>query len=167
MKFTYFFFFFQKNNKDKLLVKSGGISWRHWKCDCRNLVLGGDKSLFEEWLVRQHGVLPFRLMQILTEDGCFWKYMIRREETPWCHHCVDRTYLATGLGLSHGTERECMGRLYLLLRSSIMLAKVEAELETQRQVFTSQVAAGVTLDVKKVYLTIWRVDPDQNITFLL
>ena len=48
--------------------------------------------LFEEWLERRHGVLTFRLTQVLTGHGCFGRFLfrIKREETPGCHHCVDR-----------------------------------------------------------------------------
>ncbi|CAH2104694.1 unnamed protein product [Euphydryas editha] len=43
-----------------------------------------------EWAVRQHGVLTFRLVQVLSGHGCFGKYLhvvARRETTPGCHHC--------------------------------------------------------------------------------
>ena len=48
--------------------------------------------LFEEWLERRHGVLTFRLTQVLTGHGSFGRFLCRigREETPGCHHCVDR-----------------------------------------------------------------------------
>ena len=39
---------------------------------------------------RPHGVLSFRLVQVLTGHGCFGKYLhkiVRRESTPSCHHC--------------------------------------------------------------------------------
>ena len=50
------------------------------------------RPLFEEWLERRHGVLSFRLTQVLTGHGCFGRYLclMRKEETPGCHHCVDR-----------------------------------------------------------------------------
>ncbi|XP_045763672.1 uncharacterized protein LOC123866261 [Maniola jurtina] len=46
----------------------------------------------EDWLGRQHGVLTFRLTQILTGHGCFGRYLHRigREQSPDCHHCEDR-----------------------------------------------------------------------------
>nr|AAO72078.1 reverse transcriptase/integrase [Lymantria dispar] len=43
-----------------------------------------------EWLERTHGVFSFRLVQVLTGHGCFGKYLhkiVRRESTPFCHHC--------------------------------------------------------------------------------
>nr|XP_034824784.1 uncharacterized protein LOC117982529 [Maniola hyperantus] len=42
------------------------------------------------WLKRQHGVLTYRLVQVLTGHGCFGKYLhqiARPEETPACHEC--------------------------------------------------------------------------------
>ena len=48
--------------------------------------------LFEEWLERRHGVLTFRLTQVLTGHGVFGRFLHRigREETPGCFHCEDR-----------------------------------------------------------------------------
>lgn len=41
------------------------------------------------WLQRRHGALGFRTTQVLTDHGCFGKYLCRigREPTPGCHHC--------------------------------------------------------------------------------
>lgn len=42
------------------------------------------------WVNRRHGVLTFRLSQVLTGHGCFGKYLhkiARREATPACHEC--------------------------------------------------------------------------------
>ncbi|XP_045455288.1 uncharacterized protein LOC123664966 [Melitaea cinxia] len=42
------------------------------------------------WVQRRHGVLTFRLTQVLTGHGCFGKYLhqiARREATPACHEC--------------------------------------------------------------------------------
>ncbi|CAH0698267.1 unnamed protein product [Spodoptera exigua] len=46
---------------------------------------------FEEWLERRHGVLTFRLTQVLTGHGSFGRFLFRiqREETPECRHCED------------------------------------------------------------------------------
>ena len=35
--------------------------------------------------------LTYRLTQVLTRHGCFGRFLhiIGREETLWCHHCVD------------------------------------------------------------------------------
>ncbi|XP_022817938.1 uncharacterized protein LOC111350552 [Spodoptera litura] len=43
----------------------------------------------EAWIDRGHGVLSFRLTQVLTGHGCFGKYLCRigREQTSACHHC--------------------------------------------------------------------------------
>lgn len=45
--------------------------------------------VLEEWLERPHGVLTYRLVQVMTGHGCFGSYLHRigREETPSCHHC--------------------------------------------------------------------------------
>ncbi|CAK1598932.1 unnamed protein product [Parnassius mnemosyne] len=50
------------------------------------------RPLFEEWLERRHGVLTFRLTQVLTGHGVFGRFLHRigREETPGCYHCEDR-----------------------------------------------------------------------------
>ena len=51
------------------------------------------RPLFEEWLERRHGVLTFRLTQVFTGHGCFGTFLFRiwRDDTPGCHHCVDRS----------------------------------------------------------------------------
>ena len=48
--------------------------------------------IFEKWLERCHCVLTFWLTQVLSGHGSFWKFLfrIRRDDTPGCHHCVDR-----------------------------------------------------------------------------
>lgn len=45
--------------------------------------------ILEQWLKRRHGVLSFRLTQILTGHGCFGGYLCRigREPNAACHHC--------------------------------------------------------------------------------
>jgi hypothetical protein len=48
------------------------------------------RSVLEKWVERRHGILSFRIVQILTGHGCFGHYLhkvARREETPQCHHC--------------------------------------------------------------------------------
>ncbi|XP_050562634.1 uncharacterized protein LOC126912767 [Spodoptera frugiperda] len=54
-------------------------------------VIAAVSPLFEEWLERRHGVLTYRLTQVLTGHGSFGRFLfrIRREETPGCRHCVD------------------------------------------------------------------------------
>jgi hypothetical protein len=48
--------------------------------------------LFEAWLERPHGVLTFRMTQVLTGHGKFGRFLhrIREEPTPGCRHCVAR-----------------------------------------------------------------------------
>ncbi|XP_050563744.1 uncharacterized protein LOC126913062 [Spodoptera frugiperda] len=55
-------------------------------------VIAAVSPLFEEWLERRHGVLTYRLTQVLTGHGSFGRFLflIGREETPGCHHCEDR-----------------------------------------------------------------------------
>uniref|UniRef100_A0A2H1VTZ2 SFRICE_019908 n=1 Tax=Spodoptera frugiperda TaxID=7108 RepID=A0A2H1VTZ2_SPOFR len=55
-------------------------------------VIAAVSSLFEEWLERRHGVLTYRLTQVLTGHESFGRFLflIWREETPGCHHCEDR-----------------------------------------------------------------------------
>ena len=50
------------------------------------------RPLFEEWLDRRHGVLTYRMTQVLTGHGSFGRYLclMGKEETPGCHHCEDR-----------------------------------------------------------------------------
>lgn len=47
------------------------------------------RPVIEDWLDRAHGVLTFRLVQVLSEHGSFGKYLcsIGREPTTECHHC--------------------------------------------------------------------------------
>ncbi|XP_045458544.1 uncharacterized protein LOC123668897 [Melitaea cinxia] len=42
------------------------------------------------WVKRRHGVLSFRLIQVLTGHGCFGEYLhqiVGREATAACHAC--------------------------------------------------------------------------------
>ena len=50
------------------------------------------RPLFEEWLERRHGVLTYRMTQVLTGHGSFGRYLwlMGKEETPGCCHCEDR-----------------------------------------------------------------------------
>ncbi|KAJ8724789.1 hypothetical protein PYW07_015747 [Mythimna separata] len=50
-----------------------------------------DKSRYEEWLERSHGVLSFGMTQVLTGHGKFGRFLHRpkEERTPGCRHCVD------------------------------------------------------------------------------
>ncbi|XP_072766504.1 uncharacterized protein [Anoplolepis gracilipes] len=45
--------------------------------------------ILDRWVGRKHGSLGYRLVQMLTEHGCFGEYLhrIRREESGRCHHC--------------------------------------------------------------------------------
>ena len=64
------------------------------------------RPLFGEWLEIRHGVLTYRLTQVLTGHGC-----IRRDDTPGCHY-------APGPDGSHGAGKPGgMGSRHLL-RSS-------------------------------------------------
>nr|XP_034827101.1 uncharacterized protein LOC117984586 [Maniola hyperantus] len=66
-----------------------------WKQDLETPAAGtwsveAIRPYLERWLKRQHGVLTYRLVQVLTGHGCFGKYLhqiARREETPACHEC--------------------------------------------------------------------------------
>uniref|UniRef100_A0A2H1W4U7 SFRICE_029163 n=1 Tax=Spodoptera frugiperda TaxID=7108 RepID=A0A2H1W4U7_SPOFR len=55
-------------------------------------VIAAVSPLIEEWLEKRHGVLIYRLTQVLTGHGSFSRFLflIGREETPGCHHCEDR-----------------------------------------------------------------------------
>ena len=50
------------------------------------------RPLFEQWLERHHGVLTFRLTQVLTGHGCFGRFLfgIWWDETLGRLHCVVR-----------------------------------------------------------------------------
>ena len=54
--------------------------------------LAAVRPLFEEWLERRHGVLTYRMTQVLTGHGSFGRYLwlMGKEETPGCCHCEDR-----------------------------------------------------------------------------
>ncbi|XP_063632519.1 uncharacterized protein LOC134803661 [Cydia splendana] len=43
----------------------------------------------ERWVERRQGTLAFHMVQILTDHGCFGKYLhhIGSEESPMCHEC--------------------------------------------------------------------------------
>ncbi|XP_049878275.1 uncharacterized protein LOC126375411 [Pectinophora gossypiella] len=48
------------------------------------------RPVLRQWLDRQHGVMTFRLTQILSGHGCFGRYLhvvAGREPTAECHHC--------------------------------------------------------------------------------
>ncbi|XP_039760429.1 uncharacterized protein LOC120634102 [Pararge aegeria] len=50
----------------------------------------GIRPHLERWLRRRHGPLTFHLVQVLTDHGCFGKYLnkiARREPTPGCWEC--------------------------------------------------------------------------------
>ena len=76
--------------------RSGAISWRYGKSNYRAQCWArhsrGSKPLFEEWLERSHGVLTYRLTQVLTGHGCFRRFLcqIRAVDSPGCHHFVER-----------------------------------------------------------------------------
>lgn len=59
------------------------------------------QPILREWVERKHGLLTFRLTQMLTGHGCFGEYLCRvagREPTTDCHHCgggVEDTALHT------------------------------------------------------------------------
>ncbi|KAJ8709799.1 hypothetical protein PYW08_009803 [Mythimna loreyi] len=52
-------------------------------------VISAVVPLFEAWLDRPHGVLTFRMTQVLTGHGKFGRFLhrIRAEETSGCRHC--------------------------------------------------------------------------------
>lgn len=48
------------------------------------------RPVLEDWVDRTYGTLTFRLVQVLSDHGCFGKYLCRiaqREPTTECHHC--------------------------------------------------------------------------------
>ncbi|CAH0713407.1 unnamed protein product, partial [Brenthis ino] len=52
--------------------------------------VGAVRPFLSRWVRRPHGVLTFRLTQMLTGHGCFGKYLCqvaRREPLPACHEC--------------------------------------------------------------------------------
>ncbi|KAJ8713774.1 hypothetical protein PYW08_007394 [Mythimna loreyi] len=55
----------------------------------RHTIISAVVPLFEAWLDRPHGVLTFRMTQVLTGHGKFGKFLhrIRAEETSGCRHC--------------------------------------------------------------------------------
>ncbi|CAH2093259.1 unnamed protein product [Euphydryas editha] len=69
------------------------IHW--WKEDLESPAAGPEtvdaiRPHLRHWVRRRHGVLTFRLTQVLTGHGCFGKYLhqiARREVTPACHEC--------------------------------------------------------------------------------
>lgn len=62
------------------------------------------RPVFLEWLKRDHGLLTFRLTQVLSGHGCFAKYLclIGREATAACHHCN------SSLDTAKHTLEECL-----------------------------------------------------------
>ncbi|CAH2098002.1 unnamed protein product [Euphydryas editha] len=66
-----------------------------WQVDLGSPVAGSVtvdaiRPHLKRWVERRHGVLTFRLTQVLTGHGCFGKYLHqipRREATPSCHEC--------------------------------------------------------------------------------
>lgn len=53
-------------------------------------VIDAVRPVFQQWLARRHGILTYRLTQVLTGHGCFGRYLCRvagREPTVECHHC--------------------------------------------------------------------------------
>ncbi|XP_050550464.1 uncharacterized protein LOC126910806 [Spodoptera frugiperda] len=52
-------------------------------------IIAAVSPVMEAWIGRGHGVLTFRLTQVLSGHGCFGKYLCRigREQTSVCHHC--------------------------------------------------------------------------------
>lgn len=53
-------------------------------------VAGAVHPVLTEWVDRQHGLLSFRLVQVLSGHGCFGSYLHRiagREIDERCHHC--------------------------------------------------------------------------------
>ena len=67
--------------KERLLQPSAG-----------HTAIAAVRPLCQEWLERCHGVLRFRLTQVLTGHGYFSRFLhrIKRDETSGYHHCVDR-----------------------------------------------------------------------------
>ncbi|KAL0850446.1 hypothetical protein ABMA28_012249 [Loxostege sticticalis] len=50
------------------------------------------RPVLSQWMARQHGLLTFRLTQVLSGHGCFGGYLCRiarREPSAVCHHCDD------------------------------------------------------------------------------
>lgn len=53
-------------------------------------VAGAVHPVLTEWVDRRHGLLSFRLVQVLSGHGCFGSYLHRnagREIDERCHHC--------------------------------------------------------------------------------
>ena len=46
--------------------------------------------VLNDWLSRAHGSLMFRVTQVLSEHGCFGKFLYRigRDPDARCHHCI-------------------------------------------------------------------------------
>jgi len=50
------------------------------------------RPVLEDWAERRYGKLTFRLVQVLSDHGCFGQYLHRipkRERITKCHHCED------------------------------------------------------------------------------
>ncbi|CAH2104358.1 unnamed protein product [Euphydryas editha] len=77
----------------RALAQRALIQW--WKEDLGSPAAGSVtvdaiRPHLRRWVNRRHGVLTFRLSQVLTGHGCFGKYLhqiARREATPACHEC--------------------------------------------------------------------------------
>lgn len=52
-------------------------------------VITAIQPVIHEWVSRTHGVLTYRMTQVLSGHGCFGTYLARigREENAVCHHC--------------------------------------------------------------------------------
>ncbi|XP_063545412.1 uncharacterized protein LOC134753469 [Cydia strobilella] len=54
------------------------------------LTIEAIRPVLKDWVERRHGVLTFRLTQILSGHGCFGRFLwkiVGREPTPECHEC--------------------------------------------------------------------------------
>lgn len=55
-------------------------------------LIGAIRPILDKWINRKHGGMTYRVTQILTDHGCFGKYLhgIGKEESTACHHCGSR-----------------------------------------------------------------------------
>ncbi|XP_063532848.1 uncharacterized protein LOC134743387 [Cydia strobilella] len=66
-----------------------------WECRLERPIAGSRtieaiRPVLKDWVERRHGVLTFRLTQILSGHGCFGRFLwkiVGREPTPECHEC--------------------------------------------------------------------------------
>lgn len=66
-----------------------------WETRISNKRLAGSRvrgmlrERIEDWYMRRHGALTFRITQFLTGHGCFQQYLfnINRARSPLCLHC--------------------------------------------------------------------------------